>query len=846
MNERKRILLALVVSLVIWAVFTWPLPRYVSRAIPYSSQLYNQELIHSMEPGDHLQYLYFMDLVKHMITGETPLMYNLYEFNTGNDAERFEPDPYYVPFSLLFTAIALVGNLALAWNLTGLICIWLSYWFTWKLVRRYTDHEWLAATAALLTFALPFRWATLMGGSPTGLAMLWPPIVMYGLDLAVRENRWSGGVMAGAAILFALWTDMHVFFFAALMAPCWCLFAFIMKTDFVWNQISSYRRLVLALLPVPLFIAGAMGLRHLHTMDQALVAEESRKWTEAALFSPHPVGLLNHAYGITGHVYIGYGVILMFVAGMVMMLMCLVARGKKAVHKREALAFILLTAGVVVLILLSLGTYGPQGGKVFDLARKYIPFYSMIRQSGKIYCMLPPMVAVASILVYRLGSWIPRRTLWTGAWMILLVWMVADGYRHVGVGLTWFNPRQGAYEAVARDAVEFELRPGAMVIPLWPGDSHFTSVYQIYALEYGIRMVNGYSPTVTQRYKNEIFHPFSSINQGVLVDQQLDDLLGRGIHYILLHQNMFPEQVSPFSVGFTIRNLLNNPRLEFLHQDERVWSFKILEKPTERPPVLTDWTTLFSSIRREVEFYTQRPFIRTNDVSAGNFSFVSCEGTNGFIQIPEIQVAKTPDLAWLIRARGQGVLAAVSGSMDQPVTEVSISTTSWEWHRVPIDQDSPIGPCGLRLESISGQTEVDVAVLVGGPWKRLAPGESFEFSAARFFHGGFMDAEHERVLLKKVDDPIAITFYGPKLPFDPGTYEVEFDYESSAAPGTDLGVVNLEQDDNTGRGIPLRVIAGQPAKGIVERTDNLPFKIVFIYSSLADMQINRVTFTRIK
>ncbi len=846
MNERKRILLALMVSLAVWAVFTWPLPRHTAKAIPYSSQLHNQELIHSMEPGDHLQYLYFLDLVKHMVTGETPWMYNLYEFNTGNDAERFEPDPYFIPFSLLFTVIALIGNLALAWNLTGLICLWLSYWVTWKLVRRYTESDWLAAIAALLTFALPYRWATLLGGSPTGLAMLWPPIVMYGLDIAMRENRWSGGVMAGAAILFSLWTDMHVFFFVVLMAPCWCLFVFIVKVDFAWGQRSSYHRLFLALLPVPLFVAGAMGLRRLHTLDQALVAEESRTWKEAALFSPHPVGLLEHASGITGHIYIGYGVILLIAAGMAMMLITLVVRGRKSVAMREALGFILLTTGIAVLLLLALGTYGPHGGKMFDLARNYIPFYGMIRQSGKIYCLLPPMLAMASILAFRSGSWIPLRTVWKVAWMVLFVWMLADGYRHVGIGLTWFNPRQGGYEAVARDSAEHHLRSGAVVIPLWPGDSHFTSVYQIYALEYGIRMVNGYSPTVTQRYKNEIFHPFSSINQGVLVDQQLDALLARGIHYILLHQNMFPEQVSPFPVGFTIRNLLNNPRLEFLHQDERVWAFKIHKEPTVRPAVLMDWTTVFSSVRREVEFYSQQPFIRTNELSAGNFSFVSCDGTNGLVNIPELKVAQTTDLAWLIRARGQGTLSVVSGSMDQPAVELSISTPSWEWHRVAVDQPYPIGPCGLRLDSVSGQIDIDVVVLVGGPWRNPSPGESFEFSAARFFHAGYMDAKSEHVVLNTIDDPVAITLYGPKLPFEPGSYEVEFYFTSFAEPGTDLGVLNLEHDDKTGRGLPLRVVAGQPAKGVVDRTDNLPLNVVFVYSSLADMEINRIRFTRIK
>jgi hypothetical protein len=846
MSERKRLFLSLLVSAVVWVLFTWPLPRYVSTAIPYSAQVDNQEHISSMEPGDHLQYLYYLKLVTDMVTGRTPLMYNLYEFNTGDDAERFEPDPYYVPFSFLFALIAQAGNLALAWNLTGFISLWLTYWITWKLVRRYTENEWLAAAAAIMTFALPVRWANLLGGSPMGLAMLWPPVMMYGLDVAVRDGKWRGGILAGATILFALWTDLHTFFFSSLAAPLWCVVAFIKKENFEWNRFASYRQLAIALLPVPLFLIAALGIRHLHTQDKSLVAEESRKWSEAALFSPQPVGLLEHAQGITGHVYIGYGVIVLFAAGLIALLVAIPSRGKRSLVTREMLLLLVLAIGTAVLILLSLGAFGPNGGKTFDLARKYIPFYSMIRQSGKIYCLLPPILAVTSVVVFRLiwvsaGRWVS-----IGFWTVCSAWMLVDGYLHIGVGLTWFNAHQDAYAAVAQDAKTSQLRPGAIMIPLWPGDTHYTSVYQVYALEYKIRMINGYSPTVTSTYKQEIYFPFASINQGVVNEKQLDDLLARGIHYVLLHQNLFPEQVSPFPVGYTIRNLMNNPRLEFLKQDERVWSFRILEHPSRQSNKAVSNETFGSSIRMEVEHYARNLTIQTNDAGAGGMAFASFNGTNGWVFIKPFPVAKTPGLAWLLRARGHGVMRVRTGSLEDQPLEIPIASTDWQWYRIPIEQKLEIEPCGIKLEPLSGTMDADTLMLVGGSWKSPVPGESVEFEASRFFHGGFMNVETGTVQLEQHEDPIALIFYGPKLPFDAGVYDVELFFTTDAPDGTELGVINLEQDDHTGRGIPVNVIAGQPARGQVERHDNLPFKIVFVFHAKADMQIDRVVFNRIK
>ena len=83
----------------------------------------------------------------------------------------------------------------------------------------------LPALAALIAITLPYRWSNLLGGSPMGFAMVWAPLLLLGLDLAVRDGRFAGGLLAGLAILFSSWTDTHMFFFGALMTPGWCALA---------------------------------------------------------------------------------------------------------------------------------------------------------------------------------------------------------------------------------------------------------------------------------------------------------------------------------------------------------------------------------------------------------------------------------------------------------------------------------------------------------------------------------------------------------------------------------------------------------------------------------------------
>ena len=304
---------------------------------------------------------------------------------------------------------------------------------------------------------------------------------------------------------------------------------------------------------------------------------------EILLFSPERNGFWSWtSQGVSDHVYIGYVVFVVLLAGFAFLLR----------KPKQAVACVFLTAGMALVCLLALGPNGPYDGALFSAARKLIGPYGMIRQPAKVFCLMPSIMAVAIALSVS-AMRAPR-----AAALAFGLLLAAEWRSQVQPLINRYDTAQGAYAAVAK-AAQHSAR--AMVIPLWPGDSHYTSVYQHYASLYRIRLVNGYRPFVANDYIETIFHGFESANQGVLTDAQLDDLSGRGVDYLLVHEDLFPEKVSPFPVGYTLRNLMANPRVALLKQDGPVWAFRLLPTPVAKPEAATEWTYYFPSRRLEME-----------------------------------------------------------------------------------------------------------------------------------------------------------------------------------------------------------------------------------------------------
>jgi hypothetical protein len=458
-------------------------------------------------------------------------------------------------------------------------------------------------------------------------------------------------------------------------------------------------------------------------------------------------------------------------------------------------------------------------------------------------CLMPSLLAVAGAASMILLSRLHAITRWARPWgprMALLGALLVGLLEYapkVSTTVALLDNKQEAYAAIARDAEERGGVPRALAVVLWPGDSHYASVYQYYSSLYRVRLVNGYSPSVDAAYFHDIFGRFESMNQGDIHADQLDALLRMETPYILLHENLFPLQVSPFRIGHTLHRLLNEPRLELLAKDGPVWAFRILEQARPAEPVFTDWVTWFPTrVWQANHLHYPQPVPLEKDA----FST--------FVQLPEgdeavtrfIRVHEGDNTRWMLRVRGEGALILETLDRDWAVIEthtLSSMRDDWHWHTLRIESVAKGQEWrALRLRGRDQPVSVSTILLTAGTWAGLEPFEPIRLPAGLFFHDGYTLQENGGVRLRADHDRADLIFHGPHLPLAPGRYEVSWRLSSEAPAGFILGEMQMQmQEHPPGDTTPVRV--GGTASLIWEQKANLPVWLQFRYNRKADMTI---------
>ena len=828
-------LLSLAAALGLWMVFSWPLPLHPLDGIPSSSQNIELNATRHMIPGDHLQLLYYYELVRGMIFGDVPWLHDLYQFNTGRDEDRFWPYSYFAPFSVVYAIVAELGGPAFGMQVVGFLSLWLTWVLTAALLRRFDVPPLAAWAAAIIAILLPFRWFLHFSGSPGGFALLYIPLIAWGLDVAIRDRRWTGGLAAGVGILLLCWGDVQLFAVAGVSLPFWCLLSWVDSGRRLQSIPADIPRWLLALVPTFLMIVLAFAYRaalqpFLGESDMA----QGRTLPEIAIFSPHWQGLFSWAdFGKQNHIYLGF-LPAALLAGAV-------AAG--IIRPGRRILFALLAAAILGLIALSLGTNGPADAILFRGVRKVIPGFDMIRQPARVFFgLMPTLLALA----LGLGLASVHRRWRTPAALCLAVAIAAEYKLQVRATVCILDRSQEAYADIAADAAQDGTDPRLLVVPLWPGDSDWTSLYQIYAPMYGIRMINGYSPVVSQSYLDDVFARFESVNQGLLNDAQLDNLLERGIRYLALHENAFPDKVSPFPVATTLCRFLEHPRMDLLRQDGSVWAFKLLADPNPRPRLTrySFFPARFVEFERPLELLEIEP---KEDAGASGGRFVTIGHNGAYAKTRAWKVAPVGRLRWELRVRGQGTLRVVNRAHDAAFSHLPLEVASeqWTWLPVFLDELPGFAPVSMEVYWEAGSVDLDMAYLTAGRWAPREPGQQRTLPAAAFFHGGYSDMQSGRVFLRRDTEPDDAILYGPLLPVEPGTYHIEMIFGAGMEPDVHLGELRA---GITGTTDPLsscfQVVTGQPATGTLTVKHNLPIRLEFVYSRSSDMFIQEIQLVR--
>ncbi len=834
----------------VFFTFTWPLLCFFREGIPASAHSVESPLWRRMIPGDHLQFYYHVWLGADMLRGNTPPFLNLYEFNTGCDEERREIGSYFFPAPLLYAVGEWIGGRAFGWNFMLLVHIIAAYGFMVLLLRRFTSIPAAACVFSLPSLAVPFWWISLCGGSPTAISMAYVPLVWLGVDRAVRDERWWGGLLAGLGILLTYWTEVQVFFFLILSLPFACVFSLLARPSFEWKKRGAWLAVGRALWPALLALGVVLVLSsmvHARLKQDSLVAASGRSLREVALFSPTWRGLLGvycpgYDGHLDGHIFLGWAATLGLVTGWGFAL----ARMRHEGRRRAMLLSFLLSA-LAFCIVLALGPHGPFHGLAMRCARRWIPGYSLLRQSAKIFCLVPPLVSLTALLAAVPPGPLTRTNRWrivSGA--ILVALMLGECRLQLRTQVALLDTHQEAYAAISADAAARGCVPRAIGLVLWPGDSHWSSLNQYYATLHRVRMVNGYRPFVPRRYVQDIFLRFQSLNLGLLTDAQADELLRRNIAYLVLHEDAFPEKVSPYPVGLTLVRLCRHPRLSLLRQAGSVWAFRLLDSPREKTDEPWPWTIWFPARQWELEdgrMPGATPVLA--DPNASRRGFVRLRpGEGAAVTHRSTEIVDVPRQRWMVRLRGHGTALGeeeIEGVLRRR-TEWSLDSDTWTWVEWAIPAGAAAPSARLAIRAGKGTVDADMAMLVAGEWKNLSPGESVELPGASFFHAGHTDRERKAVVLEPDRDPADIIFYGLNLPVQPGPYRLTVEYETDVPAGVLLGecVIWCGQTERA----RFRLVAGETCGQDLDVPENLPLRVGLRYTRKGKLSVERIVLLR--
>ncbi|MET0151339.1 MAG: hypothetical protein ABW298_01860 [Candidatus Binatia bacterium] len=897
-------------GLLLAVVYTYPLVRHFTSAIPYACGVTPERRIQSLVPGDPLQFLYYLSLTDDMVRGRIPWFRDPYQFSV--------PEPstprsfFFLPFSLLFAAVAPFGR-ATAYNVLVLLSFPATALAGYLLALRLGASRTGAAMSAATLTLLPYRIANVAGGHPTGIAFFLLPLAYYFLEVAWQERRAGAGLVAGICAACLAVNEPHFFYFFVLLLPLWVLFAawrleptrpvswsagllgwlalaavgpasaaaaYAVRHGADWAmalgssllagglvvaawrvtseiraraggewwlaEARSYWPLVLlAVYPVQLalevprlgslLIAGAgaatlMGklpalpavtgmtrrehsrlaaiapvtigvllgsalLLHYKTrfIDRSSHAA-GRSMREIRLFAPHASDFLDRSSTIlSNQLYPG-------AAATALALAALATRDGRA-----------LWAVGIAFGAMALGPNAPSWLPLYSASRRFVPFFGIIRQPAKLFAV----AAVAIALAAALGATVVGRRLGARGRVAFtcaaLAAILADFASLLPFGLSVLPDRNRAYAELAARAHGTNL----LELPLWPGDSAYSSIYQYWATKTRVPIVNGYSATAPRDYVERVSRPLDSMNLGELTEAQNRLLEELRVWFITLHRDSYPPQVSMYPYRFALAVMRENPNLRPVAADGGVYLFERTGGTFQR------WTP---SVR-----WLPNVFYEAENLKIGAGAAIEDDDASARIAV-EGRAADRPliygpyrplplgSYEARFRARGGGRVEVVT---DLGRTELGTAKVDGEsWREIPVafalDRPRTIEFRAWGRRSADPPLDVDWVLL-----HRLSPGEGEDRGVERFeaedltalhgFEGDSADASADGYAVVADDVPGAVVRDGPYFLAPPGRWR--------AALRSRRGPFRVRIESADGRRRLADVAIGASAEWTIQRTE---------------------------
>ncbi|MBF0634641.1 MAG: hypothetical protein HQK85_08290, partial [Nitrospinae bacterium] len=429
--------------------------------------------------------------------------------------------------------------------------------------------------AALVFNFFPLRMVELLGGHPSGLVAFLFPLTLYFFDRAIERRSAKEGAVAGVLALIAavqyLYLSYYLLMFLMAYIP-WRVIPALMRPSLTDGALINFRRLVVAGIPFAMGIAASLGwMILLKRMVSKSTFSQGRSMGEVQLFSPALQAMWDTTHG--WQVYAGIAL----VSAVFGLVYGLLPSNRDEPAKWDILFF---TTLFVASYLLAFGSTLDRYVPLYTFFYKYFPYFNLSRNPTKIMIIAMPLL---SLLSGYMVAWLARdgdRRKWGGVLaMVFAVAVAVDFHPKKAVGVCLLDEGNETYKFLADNSGGKPI----LNLPVWPGESSWESIYEYYAVQSGVPMINGYSPVVEKEHVEKVFWPLFPMNSGDMTESQHKRLKELGVQFVVFHANAFPPKVSAYSAYFTLERLKRSPYLALVREADPMWVFAVRDKAVEGP-----------------------------------------------------------------------------------------------------------------------------------------------------------------------------------------------------------------------------------------------------------------------
>lgn len=384
-----------------------------------------------------------------------------------------------------------------------------------------------------------------------------------------------------------------------------------------------------------------------------------------------------------------------------------------------------------------------------------------------------------------LQLWKYKKKIWLYCTIIGLIILDFHPLKPIGISIP---PRKSALLASITENID-PLKETVLHIPFWPGDNSWSSIYLYVTTISGLPMVNGYNISAPLFYYNDIFVPLKVLNLGEIQYQEYELLKKLRVKYIILHEEAYPLNISPFPFQFALNNFRMSKYLEFIDYEYPLWLFKVREtiKPGKDLFLPSSKTGMLYEAER-LPRLTGR-VIEDSDAS-GNQSVKVSEGIDkkGFMSFGPYSYNPTGTYVVTFRVKTD------NPDITEPVANFEITADKGkkyikEMHITGNELNGKEYQDIIMEFSIEQPSEIEYRIDYFGKGSLLfdyiyvlmkdQKDPLYDYNAEDLFHTGRIvsdiDADgNEAIHLIAGFDPVDFAMYGPYRRFPPGDYTLSW------------------------------------------------------------------------